>query len=182
LTGKHHYDINRITVISDPDENFYCLNNRRLYVFKEVGKLGLLEGRTPRNTISVRLKPAVPREQKKYSAATCSLKCALIREKGHSYLDNANETNEADLSDHDNDVVWFCEFEGQSIFDGEEWVLDGFILGRNWQWCQLKVFPQGNVDFPVDSRRVVLSFLRGKCCWSSLRLVEDYGSNWWYKA
>ena len=73
----------------------------------------------------------------------------------------------------------FAKFEGQSIFDGEEWVLDGFILGRNWQWCQLKVFPQGNVDFPIDSRRVVLSFLRGKCCWSSLRLVEDYGSNWW---
>ena len=71
---------------------------------------------------------------------------------------------------------------GQSFFDGEEWVLDGFILGRNWQWCQLKVFPQGNVDFPIDSRRVVLSFLRGKCCWSSLRLVEDYGSNWWYQA
>ena len=76
----------------------------------------------------------------------------------------------------------FAKFEGQSIFDGEEWVLDEFILGRNWQWCQLKVFPQGNVDFPIDSRRVVLSLLRGKCCWSSLRLVEDYGSNWWYKA
>ena len=76
----------------------------------------------------------------------------------------------------------FAKFEGQSIFDGEEWVLDGFILGRNWQWCQLKVFPQGNVDFPIDSRRVVLSLLRGKCCWSSLRLVEDYGSNWWYQA
>jgi hypothetical protein len=96
-------DIPRITVISDPDGNFFCLNNRRLYVFKEVGKLGLLEGRTPRNTISVRLKPAVPREQKKYSTATCSLKCALMREKGHSSLDNADDTNEAELSDHDND-------------------------------------------------------------------------------
>jgi hypothetical protein len=76
----------------------------------------------------------------------------------------------------------FAKFEGQSIFDGEGWVLDGFILGRNWQWCQLKVFPQGNVDFPIDSRRVVLSFLRCRCCWSSLRLVEDYGPNWWHKA
>jgi hypothetical protein len=27
----------------------------------------------------------------------------------------------------------FAKFEGQSIFDGEERVLDGFILGRNWQ-------------------------------------------------
>jgi hypothetical protein len=44
----------------------------------------------------------------------------------------------------------FAKFRGQTIFDGEEWVLDGFILGRNWQWCQLKVFPQGNVDFPID--------------------------------
>jgi hypothetical protein len=42
------------------------------------------------------------------------------------------------------------------------------------------VFSQGNVDFPIDSRRVVLSFLRGKCCWPSLRLVKDYGLNWWY--
>jgi hypothetical protein len=53
-----------------------------------------------------------------------------------------------------------AKFGSQSIFDVlEEWVLDGFILGINWQWCQLKVFPQGNVDFLIDSRRVVLSFL-----------------------
>ena len=69
----------------------------------------------------------------------------------------------------------FVKFGGQSIFDGEEWVLDGFILGRNWQWCQLKVFPQGNVDFPIDSRRVVLSLLWCKCCWSSVRLIEGCG-------
>ncbi len=54
----------------------------------------------------------------------------------------------------------FTKFGGQSIFDGKGWVLDGFILEKNWQWCQLKLFPQGNVDFPIESRRVVLSFLR----------------------
>jgi hypothetical protein len=46
----------------------------------------------------------------------------------------------------------FEKFEGHPTFDWEEWVLDGFILGRNWQWCQLKVLSQGNIDFPIDSR------------------------------
>jgi hypothetical protein len=45
--------------------------------------------------------------------------------------------------------------QASQFFDVEEWILDGFILGRNWQLCQLKVYPQGNVDFPIDSRRRV---------------------------
>jgi hypothetical protein len=28
----------------------------------------------------------------------------------------------------------FVKFGGQSIFDVKDWVLDGFILGINWQW------------------------------------------------
>jgi hypothetical protein len=52
-------------------------------------------------------------------------------------------------------------------------------LGRNSQWCQLKVLPQGNVDFPIDSRRAALSLIRCKCYWSSLRLVEEFWLKRW---
>jgi hypothetical protein len=67
-----------------------------------------------------------------------------------------------------------AKFGGQSIFDvEEELVLEGFILGINWQCGQ---FPRGNVDIHNDYRRVVLSLIRCKCCWSSLRWVEGLWS------
>jgi hypothetical protein len=73
------------------------------------------------------------------------------------------------------EIGFFAKFGGQSIFDGEEWVPDGFILGRNWQLCQLKVFPQGNVDFPIDSLRVVLSFLRAGLPSDWLKIMDQIG-------
>jgi hypothetical protein len=52
------------------------------------------------------------------------------------------------------------------------------IVHEQPQASQLKVFPQRNINFSIDSRRVVLSLIRCKCLgvWGPLRL-EDCGLN-----
>mmetsp|Transcript_3016 Transcript_3016/g.5402 ORF Transcript_3016/g.5402 Transcript_3016/m.5402 type:complete len:396 (-) Transcript_3016:246-1433(-) len=70
-------DLPQISVIQDAEGHTYCMNNRRLYVFKHLRRMGLLEG----DVITVRVKKAIPRELAKYNPQNCSLNCTIIREK-----------------------------------------------------------------------------------------------------
>jgi hypothetical protein len=74
ITAK---DLPQVTVIQDLEGNTYCMNNRRLYVFKHIRRMGLLEG----NKVNVRVKIAIPRELVRYTPEKCSLNCVILREK-----------------------------------------------------------------------------------------------------
>lgn len=85
-------DLPFITVMrcSDNPEVFYSLNNRRLYVFKELEKLGLY------HEVAVRIKP-IPsgkKNQDRYTEERCSKKCVIMkmREKKVDGDENENET------------------------------------------------------------------------------------------
>lgn len=89
-------DLPQISVIQDGEGHTFCLNNRRLYVFKHLRRMGLLTN----NTISVRVKKAIPREMAKYSPEKCSLNCVLIREKAAWDLDkDKNKDKEKEKGD-----------------------------------------------------------------------------------
>jgi hypothetical protein len=62
-------------------------------------------------------------------------------------------------------IIKQTKFEGHLTFEVEKWVLDGFILGRNWQFCRIKAFPQENFDFLIDSRRFVPLLIRCNFSW-----------------
>ena len=89
-------DLPQISVIQDGVGHYFCLNNRRLYVFKHLRRKGLLDN----NTVTVRVKKAIPREMVKYSAEKCSLNCVLIREKAAWELDKEKE-KEKELSEQE---------------------------------------------------------------------------------
>lgn len=70
-------DFPPITVLIGADGNKYCLDNRRLYVFKDLRRRGLL----PDNKVTVLVRKAPPKDLGKYSVEKCSLNCTLMREK-----------------------------------------------------------------------------------------------------
>ena len=72
-------DLPQITLLTDGQDHYFSLNNRRLFVFKELEKRGLL----PRGTVTarVRLMPKTRRLEGKYSTETCALTASLIRER-----------------------------------------------------------------------------------------------------
>ena len=86
------HDIPQVSVILDDHGNVYCLNNRRLYVFKYIRNLGLLEN----NKITARIKKGIPRELAKYTPEKCSKKGTIIREKAALVLEkNEKESEES---------------------------------------------------------------------------------------
>lgn len=56
--------------------HYFSLNNRRLWVLKELRKAGKL----PSNLVRVRTKEALPREKDRYTAGKCSLNASIMRE------------------------------------------------------------------------------------------------------
>ena len=68
-------DLPKITVILN-EGTYFSLNNRRLYVLKELRSRGLLKG----NTIGARLKVALEREKDKYKVDRCSMSAKIMRE------------------------------------------------------------------------------------------------------
>jgi hypothetical protein len=77
LTGKIVVsDLPLITVVVGADGHMFSLNNRRLYVIKELQTRGLL----PDNTVEVRIKPALGRELERYTPERCSLTASIMRE------------------------------------------------------------------------------------------------------
>lgn len=65
-------DIPHIHVLIDKDENYYSLNNRRLYVFKKLHEEGLIK------TIKVRLEQMPPNDTTRYNTVNCSLKAKYM--------------------------------------------------------------------------------------------------------
>ena len=95
-----------ITVIEN-NGNFYSLNNRRLYVLKNLRERGLLEN----NQVQVRIKQALEREKDKYLPSKCSLSASIMSERGARDADETDDPkmaptaaddtlhSEADISD-----------------------------------------------------------------------------------
>ena len=71
-------DIPLITVIEGSEGCLFSLNNRRLYLIKELRANGLLVN----NTCKVRIKAALPRELERYTTDRCSLTARIMKEKG----------------------------------------------------------------------------------------------------
>ena len=83
------YDLPKITVILN-EGTYFSLNNRRLYVLKELRSRGLLEG----NTIGARVKVALEREKARYKESNCSLVAKIMREGGIEKADDDDEVIE----------------------------------------------------------------------------------------
>lgn len=66
-------DIPMITVIEN-DGHYFSLNNRRLFMFKELCKMGLI----PAEGIQCFIKPALERERERYTPSRCSLRAKLM--------------------------------------------------------------------------------------------------------
>lgn len=90
-------DLPQMSVIQDAEGHSYCLNNRRLYVFKHLRRLGLLEG----DTVTVRMKKGIPRELAKYTPQKCSLNCTILREKAALELDKEQDDENENGQEHD---------------------------------------------------------------------------------
>jgi hypothetical protein len=76
-------------VLVGPDENdgngpwYFSLNNRRLWVFKQCLKEGLLDNSKHNNTIPVRIRlPKSAAEAERYSVNNCALEAKFMRESG----------------------------------------------------------------------------------------------------
>jgi hypothetical protein len=70
-----------ITVINN-DGFYFSLNNRRLYVLKQLRVRGLLKD----NKVRVRFKSALDREKERYTQDRCSLSVSFLREREHGTL------------------------------------------------------------------------------------------------
>jgi hypothetical protein len=98
------YDLPKITVILN-EGTYFSLNNRRLYVLKELRSRGLLDG----DTIGVRVKLPLEREKERYTADRCSLVAKIMREGAAEKADddevveNADEGHEIPLKANAND-------------------------------------------------------------------------------
>ena len=84
-------ELPKITVILN-EGTYFSLNNRRLYVLKELRCKGLLKG----NIIGARLKVALEREKDKYKIERCSLFAKIMRENA---VENKGEAIEDDIND-----------------------------------------------------------------------------------
>lgn len=99
-------DLPKITVILN-EGTYFSLNNRRLYVLKELRSKGLLKG----NTIGARVKVALEREKERYKIDRCSLVAKIMKENAAENKDQADDDGE------DND----CESEKE---DGHDELID----------------------------------------------------------
>jgi hypothetical protein len=66
---------------------YFSLNNRRLWVLKELRKAGALEN----NTVRVRTKEALPREKERYTPIKCSLTATIMGPSEHKEDEDGEE-------------------------------------------------------------------------------------------
>lgn len=90
----HISNLPLITVLYIHNE-YYSLNNRRLYVIKYIQELGLL----PNNMITIRLKQPLEREIERYNPTRCSLTATIMKE--YSITHNTSEAILDDNEDKD---------------------------------------------------------------------------------
>ena len=98
-TGK--LDISNLPMITilRNGEFYFSLNNRRLYVLKELRKKGILD----KNQIKVRIKQANMQECNRYVASKCSLQASIMKEYDKNKIDNDNDDNNDDDNNDNND-------------------------------------------------------------------------------
>jgi len=70
--------------ISDGEVYYFSLNNRRLWVLKELHARGYFGGKL----LDVRLKEALPRERERYTIERCSLTARIMKEGPSNGFDN----------------------------------------------------------------------------------------------
>ena len=87
-----------ITILEN-DSFYFSLNNRRLYVLKELRKKGLI----PNNHIKVRIKQANMQEATRYVASKCSLNASIMKEYKKSDNNNNNNNDDDNVSDDNNE-------------------------------------------------------------------------------
>ena len=75
-----------ITIIPDTNGNYYSLNNRRLYVLKQLKREGIVD------TVTVRLKQPLEREKVRYTPERCSLHCSIMKEKEMEHKEKEMES------------------------------------------------------------------------------------------
>mmetsp|Transcript_230 Transcript_230/g.471 ORF Transcript_230/g.471 Transcript_230/m.471 type:complete len:598 (-) Transcript_230:2758-4551(-) len=91
-------DLPPITVVIGGGGHKFSLDNRRLYVLKELRKKGLL----PKNKVTVLMRKAPPRDMIKYTTDKCSLNGTIMREKaGYEVDDMLSVADGSDIGDHD---------------------------------------------------------------------------------
>lgn len=99
LSGRTRVDQLPLISVIENDGHYFSLNNRRLYLFKELLKLGIL---TEVEGVMVYLKPALERERLRYVPERCSLHAKLMKEPAKK--DTATVTNISDeVEDQQND-------------------------------------------------------------------------------
>ena len=90
------YDLPKITVILN-EGTYFSLNNRRLYVLKELRSRGLLRG----DTIGARVKVALEREKERYTADRCSFVAKIMRE---GAIEKADDDEVDENNDESNEI------------------------------------------------------------------------------
>jgi hypothetical protein len=102
-------DIPLITVIPNED-CYFSLNNRRLFLFKRLREMGLLQN----NTITAYAKAPLEREKQRYLPSRCSLTAKLMKEFEKSAAKEGDD--EADEQEQHEDPLTtepsISEFEG----------------------------------------------------------------------
>ena len=101
IAGKMSvHDLPKITVILNQG-TYFSLNNRRLYVLKDLRLKGLLPG----NVIAARVKEALEREKDRYKIERCSLVARIMKENSAECKDPSEVDIDAENeSESDKDV------------------------------------------------------------------------------
>jgi hypothetical protein len=102
-SGRLQLEMLPVITILENGIHLFSLNNRRLYVLKQLRMKGFL----PNNTIRVRIKQANTQESSRYVATKCSLHATIMKEykKDDGNNDNNNDDdNNDDISDNDEHV------------------------------------------------------------------------------
>jgi hypothetical protein len=83
-------DLPPITVVIGAGGHKFCLDNRRLFILKDLRRKGIL----PKNTVTVLMRKAPPRDLAKYTTEKYSLNCTIMREKEHEGLEEEEQEGE----------------------------------------------------------------------------------------
>lgn len=111
-------------VLIGPDENdgkgpwYFSLNNRRLWVFKQCLKEGLLDNDKYNNTIPVRVRmPKSAAEAERYSVHNCALEAKFMREGGGG--GGGGKAKTAVVDNRGEDEMNSDQIDAQTNNDGE---------------------------------------------------------------
>ena len=98
MIDKGEMDISSLPIITilhngNSDDYYFSLNNRRLWVIKQLHERGFFDGG---KKLKVRMKEALPRERERYTKEKCSLSARIMKEKESVDDENENEDEDED--------------------------------------------------------------------------------------